>query len=139
MQSSEQPAKTLGPASGKPGTIGDIYYGSKGYLAIADYDSYKSFLGDQNEPGPAKHQGITNEHFVNFIDCMRSRDAQNLHAPILEGHLSATLVHLGNASYRLGRTLNYDPEKEEVVGDKEAMELLHGTYRTPFVVPHVKA
>jgi len=138
MQSSHHPAKNLGPASGKPGTIGDLYYGSKGYLVISDYDSYKSFLGDQNEPGPEKHQRITNEHFVNFIECMRSRNAENLHAPILEGHLSATLVHLGNAAYRLGRTLNYDPEKEQVIGDKQAMELLHGTYRAPYVVPKVE-
>lgn len=138
MQTSRQSAKPMGPASGKPGTIGDLYYGSKGYLVISDYDSYKSFLGDQNEPGPEKHKPITNEHFVNFIECMRSRNAGDLHAPILEGHLSATLVHLGNASYRLGRTLNYDPDKEQVIDDKEANELLHGTYRAPFVVPTIK-
>ncbi len=133
-----QPKRPTGPASGKPGTIGNLYYGSKGYLAIADYDSYKSFLGDHNEPGPEKHQKLTNENFVNFIDCMRSRNVDGVNAPILEGHLSAALVHLGNASYRLGRTLNFDPEKEMVIGDKEANELLHGTYRAPYVVPEIK-
>ena len=35
----------LGPASGKPSTIGNLYYGSKGYLAISDYNANKSFLG----------------------------------------------------------------------------------------------
>jgi hypothetical protein len=135
MQASDQPKKTLGPASNKPGTIGDLYYGSKGYLVIADYNAYKSFLGPQNDPGPERHEPVGNEHFVNFIECMRSRNADNLHAPILEGHLSATLVHLGNAAYRLGRTINYDPATESVVGDKEATALLHGTFRAPFVVP----
>jgi predicted dehydrogenase len=132
---SEHAKKRLGPASGKPSTIGNLYYGSKGYLAISDYDSYKSFLGDNGEPGPAKHAPVRNEHFVNFIECMRSRNAENLHAPILEGHLSATLVHLANASYRLGRTINFDPEKEAVIKDTEATELLKGTYRAPYVVP----
>jgi len=127
--------KTLGPASGKPSTIGNLYYGSKGYLAISDYDSYKSFVGDNQEAGPAKHAPVKNEHFVNFIECMRSRNADNLHAPILEGHLSATLVHLANASYRLGRTLNFDPATESVVNDAEAAKLLKGTYRAPYVVP----
>jgi hypothetical protein len=127
-----------GPASGKPGTIGDIYYGSKGYLAIADYDSYKSFLGDQNEPGPEKTQRFTNEHFVNFIDCMRSRNADNLHGPVLEGYLSAVLVHLGNVSYLLGRTINYDPDKEMAINDREANELLRGHSRAPYTVPEIK-
>ena len=127
--------KTLGPASGKPGTIGNLYYGSKGYLAISNYDSYKSFLGDNNEPGPAKHEPVRNEHFVNFIDCVRSRRAEDLHAPIREGYLSTTLVHLANASYRLGRTINFDPETESVIGDSEATEMLKGTYRAPYIVP----
>jgi len=125
----------LGPASGKPGTIGNMYYGSKGYLVISDYDSYKSFLGDHNEPGPAKHVPLKNEHFVNFIECVRSRKAEDLHAPIREGYLSTTLVHLANASYRLGRTINFDPETESVIADSEATELLKGTYRAPYIVP----
>ena len=132
---SEKPKESLGPASGRPSTIGNLYYGSKGYLAISDYNSYKSFLGPENEPGPQKHAPVSNEHFVNFIDCVRSRNAANLHAPILEGYLSTSLVHLANASYRLGRTINFDPQNETVVGDEEATEMLKGTYRAPFVVP----
>ncbi len=57
-----------------------------------------------------------NEHFVNFIECMRSRKAEDLHAPIREGYLSTTLVHLANASYRLGRTIHFDPATETVIG-----------------------
>ena len=127
--------ESLGPASGAPSTIGNLYYGSKGYLAISDYSAYKSFLGEEDEPGPQKHAPVTNEHFANFIECVRSRKKEDLHAPILEGHLSATLVHLANASYRLGRTIHFDPQSESVVGDSEATELLKGTYRSPYTVP----
>jgi predicted dehydrogenase len=136
--SSAAPAKekeSLGPASSAPSTIGNLYYGSEGYLAISGYDSYRSFLGEHNEPGPEKRAAEKNEHFMNFIECMRSRKAENLHAPILEGHLSSTLVHLANASYRLGRTINFDPQSESVIGDSEATELLKGTYRAPYIVP----
>jgi hypothetical protein len=46
-------------------------------------------------------------------------------------------VHLANVSYRLGRTLNFDPETEQVVGDKEANRLLRDEdrgYRTGFTI-----
>ncbi len=134
-KSGNHPQKGLGPASGKPSTIGNLYYGSKGYLAISNYDSYRTWLGADGEPGPSQHTRTRNEHFVNFIDCMRSRDALAVHAPIQEGYLSTNLVHLANASYRLGRTIPFDPEKEEVINDSEAAELLKGTYRSPFIVP----
>jgi hypothetical protein len=127
--------KSLGPTSGKPSTIGNLYYGSKGYLAISNYGAYRTFLGPNGEPGPEKKAAVRNEHFVNFIECMRSRKKEDLHASIREGYLSSTLVHLANASYRLGRTIHFDPVKEMVVGDSEAATLLKGTYRSPFVVP----
>jgi predicted dehydrogenase len=127
--------KTLGPAAGVPSTIGNLYYGSKGYLAISNYGAYKSFLGPNGEPGPEKEAPVKNEHFVNFIECMRSRKKEDLHAPIREGYLSTTLVHLANASYRLGRTIHFDPKTESVIGDSEATAMLKGTYRHPFVVP----
>jgi predicted dehydrogenase len=133
-----QPAsgqQRLGPPSGAPGTIGNLYYGSKGYLAISDYDSYKTWLGEASEPGPSKHVPLKNEHFVNFINCVRSRNTSGVHAPIREGYLSTTLVHLANASYRLGRTINFDPKTEEVIGDPEAVKMLRGTHRAPYVVP----
>ncbi len=125
----------LGPASGKPSTIGNIYYGSKGFLVVSEYNGYKAFLGPDGEPGPSKTSPMKDEHFANFIDCVRSRKKEDLHAPILEGHLSSSLVHLANASYRLGRTIHIDPQTESVVGDAEASELLKGTYRAPFIVP----
>jgi predicted dehydrogenase len=41
-------------------------------------------------------------HFANFVDCVRSRKSQDLHAQILEGHRTSMLAQLGNISYRLG-------------------------------------
>ncbi len=114
-------------------TIGNIFYGSKGYMAMNGYDSYKTWLGEEQEPGPNASRGGNN--WANFIDCVRSRKKEDLNAPIEEGHISCTLVHLANTSYRLGRTLQFDPETEQVIGDDEANRLLRGTYRAPYVVP----
>jgi len=118
-------------------TIGDIFYGSKGYMATTDsgpLQIYRTWLGEEQEPGPTATRGTGNT-WANFIDCVRSRKRENLLSPIEEGHISCTLVHLANASYRLGRILKFDPATEQVIGDDEANRLLRGSYREPYVVP----
>ena len=126
-------------AKGKKGpqnTVGNIFYGSKGYLAMNGYDSYKSWIGEEQEPGP--HASAGGNNWANFIACVRSRKKEDLNAPIEEGLISCTLLHLGNASYRVGRALQFDPEKQEVIGDKQAALILHDGdrgYRKPYVVP----
>jgi predicted dehydrogenase len=52
----------------------------------------KQFPGDGGE-----------EHPANFVACMRSRKHGDLHAEIEQGHISAALCHMANASYRLSR------------------------------------
>jgi predicted dehydrogenase len=127
-------SQPLGPKENpKTNTVGNIFYGSNGYLAIDGYDSYKTWITDQAEPGPSGKGSA--DHYANFIDCVRSRRAEDIHSPIEEAHISTTLVHLANASYRLGRTLKFDPVQEQVIGDDEANRLLRGTYRAPYVVP----
>ncbi len=133
----------LGPPTPGPkrrlfenGMVGDIFYGSKGYMATTDsgpYQIYRTWLGETQENGPTATHGGGNS-WVNFIDCVRSRKKENLLSPIDEGHISCTLVHLANASYRLGRSLRFDPSTEQVIGDEEASKLLRGAYREPFVV-----
>jgi hypothetical protein len=44
-------------------------------------------------------------------------------------------LKLEEATYRVGRTLTFDPATEKVVGDPEANALLTRPYRKPFVVP----
>src|SRR5580658_1098709 len=124
--------QSLGPKDAKTNTVGNIFYGSNGYLAVDGYDAYKTWLTDEVEPGP--HGKASGDHYGNFIDCVRSRRAQDIHSPIEEAHISTTLVHLANASYRLGRTLKFDAAREQVIGDDQANELLRGTYRAPYVV-----
>ena len=124
---------SLGPKDAKTNTIGNIFYGSNGYLAIDGYDAYKTWLTDQAEPGPSGK--ASGDHWANFIDCVRSRRAEDIHSPIEEAHISTTLVHLANASYRLGRSLRFNPAKEQVIDDDEAKRMLRGSYRAPYVVP----
>jgi len=118
---------------GKPGenSIGNIFYGSKGYMVIRG--GYRSYLGKAQEPGPSAEGGGNN--WANFIECVRSRKREDLNAEIEEGAVSTVLVHLANISYRLGRTLRFDPTTLKCVGDEEANRLFSREYRKPFVVP----
>ena len=61
---------------------------------------------DNCPPPGAPEQGP--RHMRNFIDCVRSRKREELTAEILKGHRAATLVHLGNISYRLGEDVPFD-------------------------------
>jgi hypothetical protein len=120
----------------KPGnTIGNQFYGSKGYLVIDNYNKYYSFMGKDQTPGPTASKG--DEHYANFIDAVRSRKRQDLNAEVEEGALSCNLMHLANISYRVGRTIHWDQKTMTCVGDKEANEMLTRAYRAPFVVPKV--
>ena len=49
--------------------------------------------------------------------------------------LKANDYKLDEGTYRLGRPLEFDPDKERFVGDDEANKLLTRPYRAPFVVP----
>jgi predicted dehydrogenase len=130
----------LGAGEHNSNSVGDVVYGSKGYLSIADEDTgaYKAWLGREQQPQSGAHENSQTAHFKNFVDCVISRKKEDLHAPIEEGHISAGLMHLANASYRLGRTIHFNPETQEAIGDAEANALLRDGprgYRKPFAFP----
>jgi hypothetical protein len=52
-------------------------------------------------------------HFENFFNAMRSRKHTDLHADILEGHISSALCHTGNISHRLGKPLSPGEIREQ--------------------------
>lgn len=124
--------------SGPPEAQGLYVFGSKGWMKVGT-DKAQVFFGRKNEPGPTLTSDESDDsgqaHFENFIDCVRSRKRENLRAPLEEGHLSTTLCHLGNISYRVGRSVKFDGSAETFVADQEADTLLGRTYRPPYVLP----
>ncbi len=123
----------------KGNIVGDLFFGSEGYMKTWNYGSYQIYLGRKREPGPS---GSSSEnHFENFIQAVRTRKMADLHAAIEEGHLSASLCHLANASYLTGQTIEFDPEKEECTNSEEANAILQGThrkYRQPYTINGMK-
>ena len=118
-------------------TIGNIWYGSKGYLATGG-GGWQTFMGPEQAPGPKSEAGAGVGGFVNFIDVVRSRKREDQLAEIEEGAISTMLIHLANISYRTGRTLNFDPVTYTCKGDPEATAMFtRQQYRAPFTVPNV--
>ncbi len=113
--------------------VGNIVYGSKGYLSTGN--GFKIYLGKEQQPGPAPTANGGGNNWANFIEAVRSRKPSDLNAPVEEGAISVTLIHLGNISYRLGRTLHFDAATMTCKGDPEANRMFTRNYRAPFVVP----
>ena len=57
-------------------------------------------------------------HMGNFYDCLQSRNLPI--SDVVTQHRSVTTCHLGNIAMRLGRKLQWDPQREQFVGDDEA-------------------
>lgn len=113
-------------------TVGNIFYGAEGFM-LKDVDHWKTYIGRKGEPGPSG-KGIGN-HYQNFVDAIRANDPSMLTAPIEEGFYSCALIHLANISYRLGRTIHFDPDKQTIIGDAEATAMLTRSYRDPYSIP----
>ena len=50
-------------------------------------------------------------------------------------HYSTNISLLGMLSYKLGRSINWDGEKEQVIGDPEANKMLSRKYRGHWEYP----
>jgi predicted dehydrogenase len=70
------------------------------------------------------------DHYRNFIDCVKSR--QPTITPVETAHHSTIPGHLGLISMLVGRKLRWDVEKEEILDDREASELMTRPYRSPY-------
>ncbi|MBI4661903.1 MAG: Gfo/Idh/MocA family oxidoreductase [Verrucomicrobia bacterium] len=58
---------------------------------------------------------------ANFIQAMRSRRVSDLQADILQGHLSASLIHMANISHRIGKATPGTEIRERISGHKELL------------------
>ncbi len=105
--------------------VGNIFHLEAGTIAGSNFYPKGS---KQAEPLPKidveVKRGPGGGNFGNFIAAVRSRKESDLNAPILEGHHSAALVHLANASYRLGELVLFDPRTKSFGDNKEAYETL---------------
>jgi len=81
----------------------------------------------------------TREHARNFVDCMRTRkkpaaDLETVGQPV------SLLCHVGNAAWRLGRSVSFDAKSHTFLNDPEAnRHLTRPEYRKPWTLPTIEA
>jgi hypothetical protein len=114
---------------------GAEFYGDKGVMFLSRRgkiqvrDDAKKLVDVAIEP-----QGQDDTaHVANL--CAAIRDGAKLNADAEIGHYSTALCHLGNIATRLGRSLTFDPEKEQIVADDEANALVRREYREHWGTP----
>jgi hypothetical protein len=131
----------VGPASNPLNVaVGNLFYGTEGWAAMSD-QGFQAYKGESSElimeerPERGAPGGdATSLHMENFLSACRSRNEKELHDPISNAFLSASLCHLANISYRTGRKLTLEAGPK-FTGDAEATKMLsRDVYRKPYVV-----
>ena len=100
------------------GVIVDCEHGS---VVIPSYTLVNVF--DKDNQLIKTFDGKTS-HYENFLDAVRSRKSTDLHADILQGHVSSGLCHTANISYRLGKQVKPDELRASLRDNKELDETL---------------
>jgi predicted dehydrogenase len=135
---------------------GGTIYGDKGTLkfSVHSYDFVPTGAGeaihrdvvyeleeypeDKTEKDLERHVApAIRVHMKDFLAAIACRGKPV--ADIEEGHISTTSCILANLSMELGRTLAWDAEKGQVIGDEEANRRLRRPYRAPWVHPEPTA
>jgi predicted dehydrogenase len=80
----------------------------------------------------------TKAHIQDFLDCMRSRAVPRADLETV-GHPSSLLCHLGNAAWRAGKTLHFDPATGRFAEEDANRWLTRDQYRQPWTLPAIDA
>ena len=98
--------------------IGNIIYGTEGYLVIPSYSEAIAFTNDGKMIKKFSGGG---DHFANFVSAVRSGRQETSTPTSKRGTSSSALCHLGNVSYRLGTETPFD-KAADALADKESHE-----------------
>jgi len=115
------------------GSFGGLFVGERGWVTSM-YGSGR--LEGQpaaifEEMGmPRGEIGFGNDHHANWLECVKTRNRPYTDAEL--GHRAAAIGHLAHLSYKLNRSLKFDPTKEVFADDAEANRLRSRAYRQPW-------
>lgn len=107
-------------------TRGCKFFGSNGWIEVSrgQYNASDPSLFPEAKEG--KGSGNV-AHYVDFIESVRRR--KDPIAPVETGHSTCVTCTLGNIAYELERPIQWNPDTQTFVKDKEATKMLHREYR----------
>jgi predicted dehydrogenase len=114
---------------------GTTFEGSEGTVFVTrkTLETTPKSLVDEKLTDEDVHLYQSNDHHGNWLDCIHSRKLPICDVAI--GHRSATVCHLGNIAIRSQKPVQWDPEKEQIVGDDELQKMTSRPYRAPWTLP----
>lgn len=121
--------------------VGCYFYGTKGVFHMGWKDGWTFYPVDGSKPinTPAQlndpDQQNIKELWADFINAIQKK--QRPLCDIEKGHHSTTCALLGILSYKLGRSVAWDVEKQTISNDVEAARLLARPYRGEWKYPGV--
>jgi predicted dehydrogenase len=104
--------------------------GSTGRIAASNPKILEETIGE-NET----HLYKSENHWQNFIDSVKA--GKQAIAPIEVAYRAISVALLGEIAMTTGKTIRWDPEKEEIINDPVASRLLGRPYRQPWKLPTV--
>jgi predicted dehydrogenase len=111
---------------------GTTFFGTTGWINVnrqALYASDKALQKAAIKPGE-RHLDAAQSQARNFVDCIKSRKPT---ISTLESAIrSDTISHLSDLCIRLGCAVQWDPQKERIVGDAGARRMLNRPMREPW-------
>ncbi len=124
---------------GKGPGLGAIFVGEKGKIEInrnkLAANPRELIHGALPPADKSEYASVAGEHIRNWVHCMRTREKPVAHAEV--GHRATVICHLLNICRELGRKLQWDPVKEEFLGDDEANKLRSRPRRKGYELPEV--
>ena len=97
--------------------VGNLFYGTEGWAAMSD-QGFQAYKGESNELIMEERPERGTAAMPPACTCRtssppcRSRNEKELHDPLSNAYLSASLCHLANISYRVGRKLTLEAGPE---------------------------
>ena len=105
------------------------FFGDQGALELDADGRYRIY--DRNDKLVDKGDQVSGgqaEHLLNFVTAVQANEPELLNQPILEGHKSTLLCHLGNIAYRTGRSVSCDAANGHILGDEQQQQLWQRAY-----------
>jgi predicted dehydrogenase len=112
------------------GDLGWIHVDRGGRIAASDPKILEEVIGESEI-----HLYKSENHWQNFIDSVRTRKPAI--APIEVAYRAISVGLLGEIAMTTGQKIQWDPEKEEIIGNPMASRLLSRPYRQPWKLPTV--
>jgi len=114
------------------GANGILFTGTDGKIEVnrGHFKTWPDEIGKEPIGPNDVHLYESSDHGQNWLDCVRTR--RHPICDVAIGCSSVTVCHLGNIAYWLGRSIQWDPDKEEIIGDEAAARRLDRPKRAPW-------